>query len=46
VASPFDTHAAKARKLLTPVYTVLADSVAPEGHTDESAAQDSLNAIV
>jgi polyphosphate kinase len=47
VASPFDTHAAKTRsKLLTPVYTVLAGSVAPEGPTDESAAQDSLNAIV
>jgi polyphosphate kinase len=47
VASPFGTHAAKARsKLLTPAYTVLADSVVPEGPTDESAAQDSLNAIV
>ena len=46
VASP-DTHAAKTpSKLPTPVYTVLAGGVAPEGPTDESASQDSLNAIV
>jgi hypothetical protein len=46
-ASACDTHAAKTRsKLLTPVYTVSAGVVAPEGPTDESAAQDTLNASV
>src|SRR5579863_6736629 len=46
-ASPFGTRAAKANgKLSAGVYTVSAGSAAPENPTDESAAQDSLNASV
>ena len=46
-AHPFGTRTAKANgKLAAAVYTVSAGSAAPEDPTDESAAQDSLNASV